>query len=155
PGLSKPDDPTCGVNALIPPQPPSRNINGPDSTTGAFWSLWLVQSLNAHAANPTFTAPVRASSHHNHIGTIQTLIGGQCGDRQGLGDFLQLRTGAQGEAEISYADSNNIINTLMSHAMFVRQNGGTGLFAASSPANITGLRPVNGVSDQSGDGKYE
>jgi hypothetical protein len=153
-GLSNPNDPTCGQTALIPPQPPSRNINGPDSTTGALWSLWFVQSLNAHAANPTFTAPVRASSHHNHLGTIQTLLGGQCGDRQALGDFLQLRTGALGEAEISYADSNSITHTLGSHAMFVRQNSGTGLFA-TSPVDIAGLTPFNGVSDPSGDAKYQ
>ena len=155
PGLSNPNDPTCGVNASIPPQPPSRNINGPDSTTNALWSLWFVQSLNAHDANPTFTAPIRASSHHNHRGTIQTLLGGQCGDRQGLGDFLQLRTGAQGEAQISYADSNNISHTLTSHAMFVRQDSGTGLIAGSSPVSIAGLKLFNGVSDPSGDAKYE
>jgi len=154
-GLSNPNDPTCGQTALTPPQPPSRNINGPDSTTGALWSLWFVQSLNAHDANPTFIAPVRASSHHNHRGTIQTLLGGQCGDRQGLGDFLQLRTGAQGEAQISYADSNNIVNTLTSHAMFVRQDSGTGLIAGSSPVNIAGLKPFNGVFDPSGDAKFE
>src|SRR3984893_14108206 len=153
-GLSNPDDPTCGQNAPLPPAQ-GKNINGPDATTGALWSLWLVQSLNAHAANPTFTAPVRASEHHNHRGTIQTLVGGQCGDRQGLGDFLQLRTGAQGEAQISYADSNNIVNTIASHAMFVRQNGGNGLFTASSPVNIPGRTPFNGVLDQAGDGKYE
>ena len=123
-GVANPNDPTCGSVGGVP-TPPAKNLNGPDATTGAFWSLWLAQSLNAHAANPTFTAPVRASEHHNHRGTIQTLIGGQCGDRQGLGDFLQLRTGAQGEAQISYADSNNIVNTIGSHAMFVRQNGGT------------------------------
>jgi hypothetical protein len=154
-GLSNPNDPTCGQTASIPPQPPSRNINGPDSTTGALWSLWFAQSLNAHDANPTFTAPVRASSHHNHRGTIQTLLGGQCGDRQGLGDFLQLRTGAHGEAQISYADSNSIVNTLTSHAMFVRQNNGTGLIAGFSPVSIGGLTPTNGVSDPSGDAKYE
>jgi hypothetical protein len=155
PGLSNPNDPTCGQTAQVPPTPPSRNINGPDSTTGAVWSLWFAQSLNAHDVNPTFTAPIRASSHHNHVGTIQTLLGGQCGDRQGLGDFLQLRTGAQGEAQISYADSNNISHTLMSHAMFVRQDSGTGLIAGFSPVNIAGLKPFNGVSDPSGDAKYE
>jgi hypothetical protein len=155
PALSNPNDPTCGQNASSPPQPPSKNINGPDSTTGALWSLWLAQSLNAHDASPTFTAPVRASSHHNHRGTIQTLLGGQCGDRQGLGDFLQLRTGALGEAQISYADSNNIVNTLASHAMFVRQNSGTGLIAGFSPVNIAGLTPFGGVTDPSGDAKYE
>ena len=155
PGLANPDDATCGQNALIPPQPPSRNINGPDSATGATWSLWFVQSLNAHAASPTFTAPIRASGHHNHVGTIQTLLGGQCGDRQDLGDFLQLRTGAQGEAQISYADANSITHTIASHAMFVRQNSGTGLIAGSSPINIAGLTPFNGVTDPSGDAKYE
>jgi hypothetical protein len=153
PGLANPNDPTCGAVGGFP-TPPAKNLNGPDATTGAFWSLWLVQSLNAHDANPTFTAPVRASAHHNHRGTIQTLIGGQCGDRQGLGDFLQLRTGALGEAEISYADSNNIVNTLASHAMFVRQNGGP-VIVGPSPVNIAGLRPINGVSDPSGDAKYE
>ena len=154
-GLSNPNDPTCGQTALVPPPPPSRNLNGPDATTGASWSLWLVQSLNAHDATPTFTAPVRASSHHNHRGTIQTLLGGQCGDRQDLGDFLQLRTGAQGEAEISYADSNSITHSLASHAMFVRQNGGTGLYAAQSPLSISGIAPNNMVLDPAGDGKYE
>ena len=153
PGLANPDDQTCGVNAPLPPAQ-GKNINGPDSTTGATWSLWLVQTLNGHAAAPTFTAPIRASSHHTHRGTIQTLIGGQCGDRT-QGDFLQLRTGAQGEAQIGYSDSNNIVETLAPHGMFVRQNGGDGLFAASSPINIPGLTPFNGVSDPSGDGKYE
>src|SRR5947209_13576847 len=136
-GVSNPNDSACGQNGG-PAVPPSRNINGPDATTGAFWSLWLTQSLNAHDANPTFTAPVRASEHHNHVGTIQTLLGGQCGDRQDLGDFLQLRTGAQGEAEISYADANSITHSLASHAMFVRQNSGAGLYAAQSPLSISG-----------------
>ena len=128
PGVFNVNDPTCGAVGGTP-LPPGRNLNGPDATTGAFWSLWLVQSLNAHDATPTFTAPVRASSHHNHHGTIFTLLGGQCGDRQDTGDFLQLRTGAQGEAEISYADSNSITHSVASHAMFVRQNSGTGLIA--------------------------
>ena len=154
-GLSNPNDPTCGQTALVPPAPPSRNINGPDATTGAFWSVWFTQSLNAHDPNPTFAAPVRASEHFTHLGTIQTLLGGQCGDRQALGDFMQLRTGAQGEAEISYADSNSITHTLASHAMFVRQNGGTGLYAAQSPLSISGIAPYNMVLDPAGDGKYE
>jgi hypothetical protein len=107
PGLSNPDDPTCGVNAILPPLQ-GKNINGPDSTTDAFWSLWMVQTLNPF-----------------------------------------------GEAQIAYADSNNIIGAAVSHAMYVRQNGGDGLYAATSPVNIAGLTPFNGVSDPSGDGKYE
>ncbi len=153
PGLANPNDQTCGVNAPMAPAQ-GKNINGPDAATGATWSLWLVQTLNGHAAAPTFTAPIRASSHHTHRGTIQTLLGGQCGDRT-LGDFLQLRTGAQGEAQIGYADSNNIDEVLAPHGMFVRQNGGPGLFAAPSPVSISGIAPFNAASDPTGDAKYE
>ena len=128
--------------------------NGPDSCTTCRWSLWMVQTLNGHAAVPTFTAPILASEHFIHRGSMYTLIGGQNGDRT-LGDFLQLRMGANGEAEIGYADSNNIDEPFAPHGMFVRQNAGTGLLAASSPVNIPGLTPFNTVSDPSGDGKYE
>jgi hypothetical protein len=85
---------------------------------------------------------------------MYTLIGGQNGDRT-LGDFLQLRMGPNGEAEIGYADSNNIDEASAPHGMFVRQNAGNGLLVASSPVRIPGLAPFNAVSDPSGDGKYE
>jgi len=62
--------------------------NGPDSCDGCDWSLWMVQTLNGHAASPTFTAPILASEHFIHRGTMNTLIGGQNGDRT-LGDFLR------------------------------------------------------------------
>jgi hypothetical protein len=128
--------------------------NGPDSCVGCDWSLWMVQTLNGHTATPTFTAPLLASEHFIHRGSMYTLIGGQNGDRT-LGDFLQLRMGPNGEAEISYADSNNVDEGFAPHGMFVRQKRGTGLLAASSPVNIQGLVPFNAVSDQGGDGKYE
>ena len=151
--LSNPNDPTCGQTASVPPTPPAKNINGPDSVNG-LWSVWLAQSVNAHASPPVFTPPILASEHHVHSGSIQTLIGGQCGNRT-QGDFLQMRTGPQGEAEISYGDSNNIVSTVLGHAMFVHQNGGTGLVAASSPVNVAGIAPFNGVIDALGDGQYE
>src|SRR5206468_3416900 len=110
--------------------------------------------LNGHAATPTFTAPILASEHFIHRGSMFTLIGGQNGDRT-LGDFLQLRMGPNGEAEIGYADSNNVDEAFAPHGMFVRQNGGNGLLVASSPVNISGLAPFNAVSDPSNDGKYE
>src|SRR5207253_1210182 len=56
--------------------------NGPDSCTGCDWSLWMVQTLNGHAATPTFTAPILASEHFIHRGSMYTLIGGQNGDRK-------------------------------------------------------------------------
>ena len=152
-GLSNPNDPTCGQNAASPPTPPAKNVNGPDSVN-SLWSVWLVQSLNAHDAAPVFTPPILASEHHVHGGSIQTLIGGQCGNRT-QGDFLQTRIGPLGEAEISYDDSNNIVSTVLGHGMYVHQNGGTGLIAATSPVNIAGIAPFNGVFDPTGDGNYE
>jgi len=128
--------------------------NGPDSCVACDWSLWVVQTLNGHAATPSFTAPILASEHFIHRGSMNTLIGGQNGDRT-LGDFLQLRMGPNGEAEIGYADSNNVDESFAPHGMFVRQNGGNGLIVASSPVNISGLAPINAVSDPSNDGKYE
>src|SRR5207237_7903314 len=111
-------------------------------------------AFDAHAASPTFTAPMLASEHFIHRGSMYTLIGGQNGDRT-LGDFLQLRMGANGEAEIAYADSNNFDEPFAPHGMFVRQNHGNGLLVASSPVNISGLAPFNTVSDPTNDGKYE
>jgi hypothetical protein len=145
----------CGQNVLNPP-PGGKNINGPDAVDG-LWSVWMVQSLNAHdPSGPVFTPPLRASAHHVHRGGVQTLIGGQCGwASRALGDYLQLRTGPKGDAHISYADSNNIVGTLAGHAMYVHQNGGTGLYAAQSPVSISGITPFNGVLDPAGDGKYE
>ncbi len=144
----------CGSNAIVPP-PQGKNINGPDAVNG-LWSVWMVQSTNAHAATPTFTAPVRASSHPVHRGGVQTVIGGQCAwASRALGDYLQLRTGPQGEAHISYADSNSIVGALVGHAMYVHQNGGTGLFVSPSLVNVPGITSYNSVTDPSGDGKYE
>ena len=150
-----PADVGCGSNALIPP-PGGKNINGPDAANG-LWSVWMVQSVNAHdPGGVVFTPPIRASAHHVHSGTVQTLIGGQCGwASRALGDYLQLRTGPKGEAHISYADSNSIVGALAGHAMYVHQNGGTGLFASPSLVSVPGITPFNGVLDPAGDGKYE
>ena len=130
--------------------------HGPDDCNGCVWYLWMTQSLNAHDAAPVFTAPILASQHHVHVGTVQTLIGGQQQlSSRALGDFLQVRIGALGEAHIAYADTNNIIGAAVGHGMYVRQNGGHGLYAASSPVNISGLTPFNAATDPAGDGKYE
>jgi hypothetical protein len=145
----------CGRNVLTPP-PQGKNINGPDAVDG-LWSVWMAQSVNAHDPNGVvFTAPVRASSHHVHRGSVMTIIGGQCGyASRALGDYLQLRTGTQGEAHISYADSNSIVAALIGHAMYVRQNGGTGLSNSPALVSVPGITPYNGVTDITGDGKYE
>ena len=141
-----------GTNATVPAAGSTSCPNGgPDSVNGT-WSLYMIQTLNGRAASPKFTAPTLASEHYIHKGNIQTVIGGQCGDRT-LGDFLQVRVGSKGEAQIAYADSNNANETSAPHGMYVKQNGGTGLFASKT---VTG-DPIllNAVSDPSGDAKRE
>jgi hypothetical protein len=113
------------------------NSKGPDSVHGD-WSLYLEQSLNFAGATPTWSGPVLASEHFVHRGSMFTLIGSQTGDRT-LGDFLQLRLGAQGEANISYADSNSI-DELDSQAAFVRQNGGPSLYASVGSVHLSATR---------------
>ena len=137
------------------PGAPAFPSGGPDSCPSTCdWSLWMVQTLNGHSVTPAFTAPILASEHFIHRGSIQTLLGGQSGDRS-LGDFLQARMGSLGEIQVGYADSNNITEAVAPHGTFVRQNGGNGLLASDSPVNISGLTPFNSASDPSGDGKYE
>jgi hypothetical protein len=109
----------------------SPGANGPCSVNGD-WSLYMVQSLDFTSATPTWTPPIRAGEHFVHRGSVQTLMGGQTGDRT-LGDFLQLRIGEQGEADISYADSNSDTESIASQGMFVRQNGGS---------SVSGTTPV-------------
>jgi hypothetical protein len=145
PTPANPADPNCGTNL-------SSGKGGPDATTNGIWSLYMVQTLNGHSTSPTFTAPILAGEHYVHKGTIQTVLGGQCGNRT-LGDFLQLRIGSQGEAQISYADSNNADEPFAPHAMYVKQNGGAGLFASTVVSGDPIL--LNAASDPAGDGKRE
>jgi len=140
-----PGNSTCGTNG--------GGKGGPDATTNGIWSLYMVQTLNGHAASPMFTPPILAGEHYSHKGTIQTVLGGQCGDRT-LGDFLQVRAGSHGEAQISYADSNNVDEPFAPHGMYVKQNGGTGLFASSSPVHGDPIL-LNAASDPAGDAKRE
>jgi hypothetical protein len=144
PTRADPNNASCGTK--------NGGLGGPDATTNGIWSLHLTQTLNGHSASPTFTAPILAGEHYIHKGTIQTLIGGQCGDRT-LGDFLQLRVGSQGEAQISYADSNNADEPFAPHGMYVKQNGGTGVFASTAVSGDAIL--INAASDPAGDGKRE
>jgi hypothetical protein len=81
-----------------------------------------------------------------------------------LGDFLELRVGLQGEANIVYADSNNANGVYpgvndpnsgqLAHPMFVRQNDGPGLY--ESQPFVHGAPPAtNTVLDTGGDGTIE
>ena len=145
-GTRTPADPnnsSCGTN--------NGGLGGPDSTTNGIWGLYLAQTLNGHSASPSFSSPILAGEHYIHKGTIQTVLGGQCGNRT-LGDFLQLRIGSRGEAQVSYADSNNADEPFAPHGMYVKQNGGTGLFGSTVSGDPILL---NAASDPAGDGKRE
>lgn len=89
----------------------------------------MAQTLDAGAH---WTMPLLASEHFTHRGNIQTVLGGQTGDRT-LGDFLQLRIGKQGEANISYANSNSQTEASTPQAFFVKQNGGSGVLRRTRP----------------------
>ncbi len=135
---------------------------GPDSVPGS-WSLYLTQTLNGHASSVSFTPPVLASEHAVRRGGIQTIIGNQCGGATNLGlsgttrtlgDFFQLRIGSKGEAQISYADSENQDGNLYgSHAMYVAQNGGAAVYAKVQPKGDSIL--VGSASDPGGDATYD
>jgi hypothetical protein len=143
-----------GTNAAVPPAGSSTCPNGgPDSVNGA-WSLYMIQTLNGRVALPFTAPPVLAGEHYVHKGNIQTVIGGQCGDRT-LGDFLQLRVGSHGEAQIGYADSNNADESFAPHGMYVKQNGGTGLFANETETVSGDPILLNAATDPSGDAKRE
>ncbi len=139
----------CDQITCADPDNPHR---GPDSTLG-HWSLYLTQTLDGLDAVPTFTPPIVASEHFVHFGSMFTLIGRQTGNRA-LGDFFQLRIGQQGDAVISYADSNNVAGGPSPHAMFVRQIGGSSVLA-SHPTVVGSPPPTSPVSDQRGDARYE
>jgi hypothetical protein len=138
-----------GTSASADPSNPDCS-DGPDSVDG-LWSLYLTQTLNGHdATGVTFSPPALASEHYVHKGNIQTVLGGQCGDRT-LGDFLQVRIGPKGEARISYADSNNIDEPFAPHAMYVAQASGPGVLGKT----LSGKRRSDHASDASGDAVYE
>jgi hypothetical protein len=124
--------------------------HGPDSVFGD-WSVYMSQTLNGGGS---WTPPILASEHMIHRGNLQTLIGAQTGNRI-LGDFMQIRIGLQGEANITYGDSNSITAPiLLAQAMFVRQNGGNSVY--SSKANLCGVAPqVNRVFDARGDATFD
>jgi hypothetical protein len=135
---------------------------GPDAVAGP-WSLYLTQTLNGHSSNVGFTPPILASEHPIRRGGIQTIIGNQCGGSTNLGlsgtgrtlgDFFQLRIGQEGQAEISYSDSENLDGNLYgAHAMFVAQNGGTGVYASQQPKGSP-IR-LGSTTDPAGDATYD
>jgi hypothetical protein len=78
---------------------------GPDTLNDGVWNVYLAQSLNATAAAPAFQV-VKVTDHPNKFGNISTQGLGGSPDRS-LGDFMEVTTGPQGQAVISYVDDTS------------------------------------------------
>ncbi|MGI8826336.1 MAG: hypothetical protein ACR2JC_11945 [Chloroflexota bacterium] len=114
---------------------------GADTLTNASWNVYMAQSLNAIASAPTF-AVTHVSEKPIHYGSIFVVGQGGSGDRTS-GDFLNVRTGRHGEANITFVDSAN--DTDLGQNFFARQNGGPSLFtSAGSVPSFTA--PLNTVT---------
>jgi len=144
------------------PQGCPNGNGGPDTVAGP-WSLYLTQTVNAHAKTVTFTAPILASEHPIRRGGIQSIMGNQCGGPSNLGlngltrtlgDFFQLRIGSLGQAVITYGDSNNLDAQAMgAHTMFVQQTGGPGVFQSKQ---VTGPQiGLGSTTDTSDDATFD
>ena len=151
-----------GTSAFDPK--PNDGCDGPADAIGD-WGVYFAQTLNGLARRPTFTRPILASETFVHRGGIAGVVpGGKfCGNGV-LGDFLQLRVGLNGEANIVYADSNNANGVYpglndpnsgqVAHPMFVRQNGGTGVYRSHGLVHGRAAA-TDDVVDAAGDATFD
>ena len=110
---------------------------GPDAADHALWDVTMAQSLDALAAKPTYTTTT-VSDHHVKFSGISTGGLGGSADRS-LGDYLEVRTGLNGEAVLSYVDdtSGNRNNDI---------SGGTGQTPAEASGPTMVARQIAGPS---------
>src|SRR3989454_3717128 len=73
-------------------------------TKWAQWNVYVLETVNGHAATPTFTQ-FTASDHVIHRGTISTGGLGGSPDRN-LADFFQLALDPQHRANVAFADDH-------------------------------------------------
>jgi hypothetical protein len=79
-----------------------------DGTTNCWaqWSVHMAESVNGHAAIPSFTQST-ASDHFIHAGTVCTNgTGCSNGDSRALADFFQVALDTQHRANIAFADDH-------------------------------------------------
>jgi hypothetical protein len=133
---------------------------GPDTLDHGLWNVYYAESIDALDAAPKFTIGL-VSDHPAKFGNISTQGLGGSPDRS-LGDFMQVQTGTQGEAVISYVDDTSAdrnpdycqgCGQTPSEAagpiMIVRQNTGQSLFAGAGELG-GGPQPFRSVTDATG-----
>jgi hypothetical protein len=84
---------------------PSGDKPGPDAADHGLWDVYLAQSTNALASSPSYRL-TKVTDHHVKYSGISTGGLGGSADRS-LGDFLQVKTGLNGEALLSYVDDTS------------------------------------------------
>lgn len=134
---------------------------GPDNLQHGTWDVQLAQSTNALSKTPTF-AVTKVSDHHVKYSGISTGGLGGSADRS-LGDYLQVKTGVNGEAVLSYVDdtsgnrNNDFSQTGQTPSeasgptMSARQIAGPSLYASKKSVG-SGTAAVGSVTDPVGRG---
>jgi len=144
------------------PQASFKGVPGPDPLENGTWDVSMAQSLNALSPSPSF-ALTKVNDHVVKYGDISTGGLGGSADRS-LGDYLQVKTGNNGEAIVSYVDdtSGNRNNDITQGSgedppeasgptMFARQVAGPSLFTKVGSVG-NGTAAVGSVTDPVGQG---
>jgi hypothetical protein len=137
---------------------------GPDTLDAGTWNVYMAQSPNATSASPAFSVS-RVSDHQAKFGNISTQGLGGSPDRS-LGDFMQVTTGPQGQAVISYVDDTSADRNpdlcqgcgqtppeAAGPIMIATQMSGKSLFSSVGTVPSTSA-PRGSVSDAAGDSAY-
>ena len=145
------------------PQGDNNGHMGPDALQNGTWDVTMAQSTDALSATPSYSL-TRVSDHHVKWSGISTGGIGGSADRS-LGDYLEVRTGLDGEAVVSYVDdtSGNRNNDITFDSgqdpaeaagptMIARQIAGPSLFAAKGSVG-NGQPAVGEVVDPVGVGQ--
>ena len=132
-----------------------------DSLNTGLWDVYLAQSMDALDGAPTF-GRTTVSDHHVKYGNISTGGLGGSSDRS-LGDYMQVQTGVNGEAVVSYVDDTSTGRNqdfsggtgqtpaeAAGPTMIARQIGGMSLYT-SQGALGAGTAATGSVTDPSGD----
>ncbi|MDQ1467539.1 MAG: hypothetical protein QOH10_1954, partial [Actinomycetota bacterium] len=138
----------------------TNGLYGASNLTDAEWSVQLGQSLNAHAASPTYQIAT-VSEHPVKYGQICTNgLGCVTGGDRSLGDFLQVTIDNDGAAVVSYVDDTSADTAAGENAgveVVSRQIGGPSLLASVGTIAGPGAGPgqaLDSVTDPSGDADY-
>jgi hypothetical protein len=134
-------------SVMEPNHQPSQNgacTNGTTTcmTTWAQWNVYVLETVNGHAATPTFTQ-YTASDHVIHRGTVSTGGLGGGADRN-LADFFQVALDPRHRANIAFAD-DHIVSPLSKQRTGTDNPDDPQSFRVGVPYFTYRLQPPTGV----------